>query len=353
MFYEQILEFKPEIICVFSQVECEKLKKRILKEKKIKYSIKILSDIDGLEYISKVKVDLVVNALTGSIGLIPSLNTIRKKNNLALANKESLVLAGNIIIREAKLNNIKILPIDSEHSAILQALGNNNISDIEKIYLTASGGPFHEYCLDDLKKVKSNDALKHPTWHMGKKISIDSATMINKGFEIIEAHYLFDIDIKNIKVVINKESLIHSMILFKDNSVIAQLSDRDMRIAIQYALTYPCRIKNNFKKINFLENKILNFDDYNKNLLGIKLCIKAMNLGKLAPAALCFANDILVDKFLKNEIRFLDIYKILDFVLDNYFDFDFDDNKEEILIRLDNLKSKIEKLIEEFIETMR
>jgi len=319
---KQIFEFKPEYVCVFDKKACEILKN------KLKKNIKIMSGLDGLIEIAKLKVDLCVNALSGHMGLMPTVESIKSKNNIALANKESLVMAGELVMREAKKNNIKITPIDSEHSAIMQILAGNEKSLIEKLYLTASGGPLHDkifnnnsqdkfYIAQELDEIKIHDALNHPTWQMGKKISIDSASLINKGFEILEAIWLFNIKPDKIKVLVHRESLIHSMIEFADGNIIAQLGPHDMRLPIQYALS-PKRIANNFSRLDFDKINSLNFAKPNKNLIGIELCREAFRIGGTMPGVLCIANDLAVESFLRQEILFGDIYRFIKFAMNNH-----------------------------------
>jgi 1-deoxy-D-xylulose-5-phosphate reductoisomerase len=311
---KQILEFKPEFVCVVDKNSYIKLTKK-------KYNAKILYGVDGLIEIAKLKVDLVINAISGFDGLLPTMEIIRAKNNIALANKESLVAAGDLVMREAKENNINIIPIDSEHSAIFEMINQKDKLDINKIYITASGGPFNKIKFNnsnDLDNIKVDDALKHPTWKMGKKISIDSATLINKGFEVLEAFWLFDIPIEKIKVVVHPQSLIHSMVEFSDGSINAYLATNDMRLPIQCALTYPKIIKNNLARLNFEKIKFLSFEELNKNLIGIDLCKEALKIGGTMPAVLCVANDIAVNNFLNNNFLFSDIYKFISFAMKHH-----------------------------------
>ena len=286
--------------------------------------------------IAHEKVSILVNAIVGFNGLQPTLEAIYAKNNVALANKESLVIAGQLVMSMAAKNNVKIIPIDSEHSAIFQALQGNDEKEIDKIYLTASGGPFHKY--ENFDNVTVAQAIAHPTWNMGQKISVDSATMINKGFEIIEAFWLFNIPLKNIKVLVHPQSLIHSMVQYKDGSIIAQLGPSDMRLPIQYALTYPSRVVNSFERLDFEKSNVLTFDTPNKNLIGMDLCREAIQIGGTMPAALCIANDFAVEKFLQHEYSFTDIYKFIKYVMQEHqpiFDYGF----KEILTLRDWIKN--------------
>ena len=259
------------------------------------------------------KADIVVNAIVGVAGFLPSISIIKCKKKLALANKESLVVAGELIIKLAKENKVQILPIDSEHCAIFQCLeGKNSKEYLKKIILTASGGPFFGKCKNELKNVKSRDALKHPTWNMGAKISIDSATMMNKGFELIEAHWLFDVDPTNIEILVHRESIVHSMVEFVDNSVIANLAVPDMRLPIQYALTYPKRYKMLVQKLELSDVNKLTFFKPDYNTFGaINICKNALNIGGTLPAVVNGVNEAAVELFLEDRISFLEITEIV------------------------------------------
>lgn len=268
----------------------------------------------GLEEVATHKsIDVLVTAVVGSIGLVPTYKAIEAKKDIALANKETLVVAGEIIMSLAKKNEVNICPVDSEHSAIFQALHGEQQKDINKLIITASGGSFRDKSFDELKSVTVSEALKHPNWSMGNKITIDSATMFNKGFEVIEAHHLFDIDYEDIEVLLHRESIIHSMVEFEDYSIIAQLGTPDMRLPIQYALTFPKRkeVKNS-KPLNLLEIGQLNFEeiDYVK-YEGLKLCIEYGKIGNTYPCVLNAANEEANKLFLTDKIAFLDIVKIV------------------------------------------
>lgn len=327
---KQIEKFNPEYVCV-----CDVSKANELKN--ILPGIQILSGNEGLICIARQKVNIIVNAIVGFDGMLPTFEAICAKNDVALANKESLVIAGQLIMQEAKKNNVRIIPIDSEHSAILQSMQGYTTDDIEKIYLTASGGPFHK--IKNLANVTLEQALKHPTWSMGQKISIDSATMINKGFEIFEACCFFDLPQEKVNVLVHAQSLIHSMVQFKDGCIIAQLGPSDMRLPIQYALTYPKRVRNDFKRLDFNLCNLFEFDKPNESLLGIELCRQAINIGGTMPAALCIANDIAVRKFLNKEFEFLDIYKFIKYVMSRH-DVILNYSIEDVL----ELKNQIENL---------
>ncbi len=275
--------------------------------------IKVFSGNDALSQVVEMSsVDLVLTALVGYAGLKPTINAIKSKKDIALANKEVLVVAGEMITKMAKKNNVNILPVDSEHSAIFQCLTGEYMNPIEKIILTASGGPFRGFSKDKLRKVSKKDALKHPNWEMGQKITIDSATMMNKGLEVIEAKWLFNLDAKQIEVVVHPESIIHSLVCFEDGSMKAQLGLPDMKCPIQYAFSYPKRLKNNHKRFNFSDYPTLNFEKPDTTVFEcLKLSYESMVVGGNAPCVLNAANEIAVQAFLDEKINFLKIPKIV------------------------------------------
>ncbi|MBI4180922.1 MAG: 1-deoxy-D-xylulose-5-phosphate reductoisomerase [Chloroflexi bacterium] len=275
------------------------------------------------------QVDTIVIALSGASGLIPTLAAVKAGKNIALANKESLVMAGDIITREAKLNNARILPIDSEHSAIWQCLRGETTPPAWLI-LTASGGPFLHYSPARLNDVTAEQALKHPTWQMGKKVTIDSATLMNKGLEIIEAHWLFDMPIDNISVLIHPQSIIHSMVEFIDGSVKAQLSYPDMRLPIQYALSYPERFANTkLPRLNWGKISDLSFEPPDDTKFPcLKLAIEARKKGGTYPAVLCAADEIAVELFLSGHIKFTDIARLVEETLTEHKAIDQPDLEE-------------------------
>ncbi|MBZ4669631.1 MAG: dxr, partial [Defluviitaleaceae bacterium] len=252
---KQIYEFHPSKVAVMDEEKAFELKKRL------RSSVEVLAGIDGLiEIATMEEIDTVVTSVVGTIGLIPTFEAIRRKKNIALANKETLVTAGQIIMEEARKNDIKILPVDSEHSAIFQCLQGNKQNPVQRIILTASGGPFRNKSLKELKNVTVEDALKHPNWSMGAKITVDSSTMMNKGLEVIEAKWLFNIELSQIEVVVHPQSMIHSMVEFEDGSIIAQIGEPDMRVPIQYALTFPKRYRSNWPKVDFTKRNIFSFE---------------------------------------------------------------------------------------------
>ena len=264
--------------------------------------------------------NIVVNSIVGIAGLLPSVCALAAKKTLALANKESLVVAGKILTSLAKKNCVKILPIDSEHSAILQCL-NSKFSDkfLKKIILTASGGPFFGKKREELLNVSVAQAMKHPTWSMGNKITIDSATMMNKGFELIEAHWLFNVEVQSIDVLIHRESIIHSLVEFADNSLLANLAVPDMKLPIQYALTYPERYTSLVKHLNLYEiNQLTFYKPTNFLLDALNLCKNALIAGGSLPVVVNAANELAVDLFLRNKILFLGIIEIVKFICTAY-----------------------------------
>ena len=305
---QQIREFKPEI-AVLSDYDAAK-------ELKIKVSdtnTKILCGKEGVEAAATYDgVDVVLNSFVGMAGLIPTVQAINAGKTIALANKETLVAGGDYVMNLAKQKNISILPVDSEHSAIFQCLqGAAPNNALKKVILTASGGPFFQCTREQLKKVKAADALKHPNWDMGQKITIDCATMMNKGFELIEAVHLFDINPLDVDVLVHRESIVHSMIEFVDNSVIAQLGVPDMRIPIQYALTYPERYASPVKQLDLSEIATLSFYKPDTKAFGcLDICKKAIAKGGLVPTAVNAANEVAVALFLQDKIGFLDIEEI-------------------------------------------
>lgn len=318
---EQAREFMPEVVAVYEDKKAELLKERLSDS-----SIKVVSGMDGLCEIATLKdVEVVLNAVVGMIGLRPTLEAIKAKKDIALANKETLVASGALMMNEARQNEVKLLPVDSEHSAIFQCLQGSEESSasgkaLKKLILTASGGPFFGKSIDELKSMKASDALKHPNWDMGAKITIDSATMMNKGLEIIEASWLFDMPVEKIDVVVHRESIVHSLIEYDDNSVIAQLGLPDMTIPIQYALTYPSRFPSPAGELKLSELKNLSFyePDY-ETFKCMKSCIEALKCGGLMPAMVNGANEEAVALFLEDKIGFVDIGDIVESILKQDF----------------------------------
>lgn len=301
---QQAKEFSVGTVVVPDITSALKLKKKNLSRK-----TKILIGIDGLvELAAGKEADIVLMAISTAAALAPLLAAIDAKKKIALANKESLVMAGNIVIKRAKQNGVSIIPVDSEHSAIFQCIGGANSEDIKNIYLTATGGPLRKLPYSKMRFVSPDEAVKHPRWSMGRKISVDSATMMNKGLEVIEAKWLFGVGIKDIKVLIHPEAVIHSMVEFKDGSVIAQMGITDMRLPIQYALIYPERINSGLEGLDFTRIKRLNFakPDFVK-FPCLELALEAANIDGTMPAVLNAANEELVNKFLAAKIKLTNI----------------------------------------------
>ena len=306
---EQIREFKPKMAVVFNEDKAIELKRNIQD-----LDVEVLSGMDGLlAAATEESADIVLTAVVGMIGIRPTIAAIEAGKDIALANKETLVTAGHLIMPLAKEKGVKILPVDSEHSAIFQCLQGENRGQIHKILLTASGGPFRKRTLEEMKDVQVEDALKHPNWVMGRKITIDSATMVNKGLEVIEARWLFDVDLDQIQVVVHPESVIHSAVEFEDSAVIAQLGTPDMRLPIQYALFYPDRKPLGGEWLDLFKLGTLHFEQPNLEVFkGLKLAYDALRIGGSMPTVFNAANELAVAKFLDRKIKFLDIPEIIE-----------------------------------------
>lgn len=277
-------------------------------------SIKVYAGTDALNQVVQMEtIDLVLTAMVGYSGLIPTYNAIKAGKNIALANKETMVVAGEIITKTALENKVEILPVDSEHSAIFQCLVGEFLNPIEKIYLTCSGGPFRGKTEKELQNVTVDNALNHPNWNMGAKITIDSATLMNKGFEMIEARWLFGLPASKIDVIVHPQSVIHSIVQFEDGSMKAQMGLPDMKLPIQYALGFPTRIKNNYPRFNFLDYPTLDFEPPNTKIFrNLALSFEAMNAGGNMPCILNAANEIVVEAFLNKKITFLQMPEIIE-----------------------------------------
>ena len=322
---KQALEFKPEIVAVMDENKAFELKKRLKSE-----NIKVLGGMEGLiKTATMEQVETVLTGVVGNVGLEPTVEAIKAHKNIALANKETLVSAGELVMNEAEKNNIKILPVDSEHSAIFQCIQGKQDNDIYKILLTASGGSFRGKKREELENVTVEDALKHPNWVMGRKITIDSATLMNKGLEVIEAVRLFDVCVDKIQVVVHPQSIVHSAVEFDDGSVIAQLGPADMRLPIQYALVYPKRVNLNFSRLDILKHNNLTFEEPDMETFKcLKLAFEAINIGGTMPAVLNGANEIAVERFLNKEISFLQIPELIEKAMKSYtpiYDYDLKD----------------------------
>ena len=312
---KQVHEFLPAVVSVGNEKLAKELEYRLLG-----MNIEVLYGIEGMKRVVEIEdVDTVVTSVVGTVGLIPTMHAIRKKKNIALANKETLVTAGKLVIEESKKYNINIFPVDSEHSAIYQCLMGSDEKQVEKIIITASGGPFRGKRLSELEGIKPAQALKHPNWSMGSKITIDSATLMNKGLEVIEAKWLFDMELDKIQVLVHPQSIIHSMVEYVDGSIIAQLGSPDMRTPIQLALTYPKRFSNNFSKLDFLKCSQLTFEEPDtKTFRCLQLAYDAILSGGTMAAAMNAANEIAVAAFLNDQISFVAIPNIIEKVMQQH-----------------------------------
>jgi 1-deoxy-D-xylulose-5-phosphate reductoisomerase len=325
---KQIRIFKPKVAAVWDEKDAEKLKMRLTG-----VDVTILSGMDGLiEAACIPEAEIVVTAIVGMIGIRPTIAAIKAKKDIALANKETLVCAGHIIIPLVKQMGVKLLPVDSEHSAIFQCLNGEKENRIHKILLTASGGPFRGRKKEELKDIKPEDALKHPNWSMGAKITIDSSTMVNKGLEVMEAKWLFGVDYDRVQVVIQPKSIIHSMVEFEDGAVIAQLGTPDMKLPIQYALTWPERMEiKGGGRLDFAELTSIAFEKPDMvNFPALALAYEAGKRGGNIPTAFNAANEIAVAEFLGGKIGYLDIYEKISHACEK-IDFIKDPDVDEIL----------------------
>lgn len=299
---QQVLEFRPLVVSISDKDLAETFKKRMPQ-------IRVVSEIDGLcEIASMESVDIVVLAMTGMMGLHPMLAAIQSGKQIALANKEILVAGGEFIMQKVRKQKIQLIPIDSEHSALFQCLQGNDQKTVRRLILTASGGPFRTFSLEQLKSITVSQALAHPNWKMGAKITVDSSTLMNKGLELIEAHFLFDCPPKSMDVIVHPESIIHSIVEYQDGAMLAQMSEPDMILPIQFALTYPNRKPGIFSPFSFLKHPQLTFETPDrKKFPCLRLAEEALQIGK---SMLCFmnaANEVLVNRFLQGEIRWIDI----------------------------------------------
>jgi 1-deoxy-D-xylulose-5-phosphate reductoisomerase len=312
---KQAREFNPKLVSVTNEQDAMELARKLSDT-----DTEVVWGIDGLVKAATMKeADTVLTAVVGISGLIPTLSAIKAGKNIALANKETLVTAGSLVMREAMINEVSIIPVDSEHSAIFQALQGNNIKDVERLIITTSGGPFRGMSKDQLSKVTLDDALRHPNWNMGKKITIDSATLMNKGLEVIEAKYIFDMQVDKIDVVVHHQSIIHSMVEYIDGSIIAQMGVPSMLIPIQYALTFPERKKNSFTRLDFTKTGTLNFEQPNLDSFPcLRLAFDALAAGGNATVVLNAANELAVELFLQSKISFIDIPILIENSLKNY-----------------------------------
>ena len=315
---EQVKEFEPEYVCIFKEELASQLN-QLLAEGNAK-SVTVLTGMEGLKRIARLEgVDIMLNSVVGMVGLEPTLKAIEHGTDIALANKETLVAGGELVMKAAADKGVKIYPVDSEHSAIFQCLQGNKLSQVKKILLTASGGPFFGKTRAELEGVTVQQALAHPNWSMGRKITIDSATLMNKGLEFIEAMWLFSLRPDQIEIVVHRESVIHSAVEYQDNSVIAQLGVPDMKIPIQYALLYPDRLDCPTRPLSLTDYGSLTFAKPDIDTFEcLKACIRAITLGGTMPAMVNGANEAAVAAFLDGKIRFLDIGRIVSSVIDKF-----------------------------------
>lgn len=322
LFAEQILRYRPRMAAVKSEEGAEQLKHKLQEHPSAKEMPlpEILYGMDGFVACASLpETDMVVAAMVGMIGLRPVMEAIRKGKDIALANKETLVTAGHLIMPLAQEYGVSLLPVDSEHSAIFQCMQSGSCGEIEEIFLTASGGPFRHSTAEELEKVTVEQALAHPNWSMGRKITIDSATMINKGLEIIEACWLFHVGLEQVHVLVQPKSIIHSMVGFRDGAVMAQLGTPDMRLPIQYALMYPERPQLSGERLNFEKLKSIHFEEPNTKVLkGLDLAKRSFETGGSMTTVMNAANEFAVAKFLNKEIGFTDIYRMIEYAMEHH-----------------------------------
>jgi len=309
---EQAKRFQPNVVVITNSCHYDQLKDALKDE-----PIKVYAGREALQQVVEMSsIDIVVTAMVGYSGLIPTCNAIKAGKHIALANKETMVVAGEIINRLAIENQVNIYPVDSEHSAIFQCLAGEYNNEIEKIYLTASGGPFRGFSMEQLAQVTKADALKHPNWDMGAKITIDSASMMNKGFEVIEAKWLFGLKPDQIDVIVHPQSIIHSIVQFQDGSMKAQMGLPDMKLPIQYALSFPERLPSEFRRFSFFDYPKLTFEQPNtKNFRNLALAFEALNQGGNMPCILNAANEVVVQAFLNDKISFLQMPEIIEQIM--------------------------------------
>ena len=332
---QQAKKYQPNVVVIANKEKYPLVLEALQNE-----DIKIYAGEEALAQVVEMEtIDLVLTAMVGYSGLIPTYNAVKAGKNIALANKETLVVAGEIITKAAREKQVDLLPVDSEHSAIFQCLVGEYMNPIEKIYLTCSGGPFRGKSLGELQNVTVDNALDHPNWDMGAKITIDSATLMNKGFEVIEAHWLFGLPAEKIDVIVHPQSIIHSIVQFEDGSMKAQMGLPDMKLPIQYAMGFPQRIPNKFPRFNFFDYPTLEFETPNTKIFrNLALAFEAMNAGGNMPCIVNAANEVVVDAFLKQKIKFLQMPEII----------------EKAMERVDFIKNPgLEDLIATNIETRR
>jgi 1-deoxy-D-xylulose-5-phosphate reductoisomerase len=319
---EQIRKFRPLEVAVLGDQEAESLKERLGGGQKTR----IVSGREGVIHLATLEeVDTVISAITGAAGLVPTYAAIRAGKNIALANKETMVMAGPLVMEEAKRRGVAVLPVDSEHSAILQCLQGHARDDVRRVILTASGGPFKDFSHEEMEKVTPEQALKHPNWNMGPKITVDSATLMNKGLELIEAKWLFELDIHQIHILIHPQSVVHSMVEYRDGSIIAQLGIPDMVTPISYALSYPRHVDTPLRPLDLEEVGTLRFMKADtRKFRCLELALRAAEIGDSMPAVLNGANEVAVDLFLKGRIGFLQIPSLIERTMDAHRPFVID-----------------------------
>ena len=312
---EQIREFHPKLVAVWVEEKAKELRDNVKD-----LNVKVVSGMEGLVEVATIsESEILVTAIVGMIGIRPTIEAIKAGKDIALANKETLVTAGHIIMPLAKEHNVAILPVDSEHSAIFQSLQGNPRGALHKILLTASGGPFRGRKREDLANIQVEDALKHPNWEMGRKITIDSSTLVNKGLEVIEAKWLFDVEIEQIEVVVHPQSIIHSMVEYVDGAIIAELGTPDMKLPIQYALYYPERRYLPGERVNFATLSQLTFEKPDLDTFyGLRLAMEAGKVGGSLPTVFNAANELAVSKFLNRKIKYLEIPEIIETCMRNH-----------------------------------
>jgi len=312
---QQILQFRPKVVSVINKGLSEALRRELPS-----VPVDIVPGVEGLIRVAThPDVDQVVSALVGAVGLIPTLSAIKTGKAIALANKEALVMAGKIMMEEARLNHAQILPIDSEHSAIFQSLLGHRREDVYRILLTASGGPFFKLPLHELEGVTAQEALRHPNWEMGRKITIDSASLMNKGLEVIEAHWLFDIPVEKIDVQIHPQSVVHSMVEYIDGSIVAQMGITDMRVPISYALSFPQRLPLNLPRLNLFQKGDLTFFPPDPERFPcLRLAYRSIEIGETMPAILNAANEVAVSAFLEGSLKFTDLPLLIQQVMNEH-----------------------------------
>lgn len=340
----QINIFRPEIVAVYEVEAAEELRRKDL-------PIEILTGEEGLITAATYdKSDMVVSSIAGSPGLMPTFEAIKAGKDIALATKEALVMAGKIVMDEASRQGVKIIPVDSEHSAVFQCLHGRSMDEVRKVILTASGGPFRKNDASELGSVTPAEALKHPNWEMGRKISIDSATLMNKGLEVIEARWLFDLPVEKIGVIIHPQSIVHSMVEFIDSSIIAQLSLPDMKGPISYALSYPGRCEDVLPSLNLAEIRELTFEEPDREKYpSLDLTFRALKEGGTMPCVLNAANEVAVDAFLDKKISFTDITRIVSSTMDSHKASEYK-TIEEVVEASNLAKTKAKKMIMEKVK---